>query len=1079
MGTMRRTVVHKPRPVPQVMVSGTFTDLLHHRSALIDAIHKHRLHANVMEFDSARLVDVIDSSLQMVRESAAYIGVISLKYGQTPECPRRNPDRLSITELEFNEARTLGLPILLFIMGDDHPVKKADIEKDATNEKKLNAFRERAKIAAPDSKVNRVYAVFNSPDEFRDKLGSSLAELKMHLEAGTGDALKDAAANAEHATFPHPPALCARPDYIGSHRFVGRVAELQVLTDWAQPADPTNLVLFEAIGGSGKSMLTWEWTTNPTHALAARPTNAPWTGRFWYSFYERGAVMADFCRSALAYMTAQPLESFANRKAAELKEELLTRLHTQPWLLILDGLERVLVAYHRIDATEVPDEEVNDAKDKIANRRPTDTIREEDSDLLRALAAAAPSKILLSSRLTPRVLINSSGQPVPGVKRITLAGLRPPDAEELLRSCGVEGKSENIQSFLTECCDNHPLVTGILGGLIANYLPARGSFDIWSTAADGAAALDLAALDLVQRRNHILRAALDSLPHASRQLLSTLALLADSVDYEALKAFNPHLPPEPEIVEKPDPPDEDLDWNDDLPETERVNRQSRYEAALARWQGYQREVQARAASLELLLASSKLQETVRDLEQRGLLQWEGHERRYDLHPVVRAVAAGAMSPKDLERYGQRLVDHFTAQPHRPYQYAETIEELQSGLNVVRTLIKMGRIQEAADNYVGKLCKPLLQMGQYAEVIAVSRPFFPDGWATIPSKVHHYQGLHLISDAAIAFCNAENDEAASECLVAEILDHLKRKDWGELAISLQWLSGLRTKWTNPVALEERMLAYALNLAELSGNEIAVFRSLRSHAVFLGKIGKYADADLAWDRLRRLTVSDDSSVLNAGTELEFAQYSLRKGCLSSDLLAKVERLCAASNYSAALPDLHDLRGYCLLQSGEWELAAASYAEAVRLARERGLINAHSETGLALAKHNLGQLPSGRDEAERLAQLRRPEHHILALLWLSLGDTEHAKQHALAAYREAWADGEPYVLRYALNESTQVLQQLNVIPPKLPPYNPAKANPFLWEAQVRAAIEELRAENQLMLISKDSRGPSEVLAGLPPEE
>jgi hypothetical protein len=57
------------------------------------------------------------------------------------------------------------------------------------------------------------------------------------------------------------------------------------------------VLLFDAIGASGKSMLTWEWTTG--HATKVR---GDWAGRFWYSFYERGAVMAAFCR-ALAYVT--------------------------------------------------------------------------------------------------------------------------------------------------------------------------------------------------------------------------------------------------------------------------------------------------------------------------------------------------------------------------------------------------------------------------------------------------------------------------------------------------------------------------------------------------------------------------------------------------------------------------------------------------------------------------------------------------------------------------------------------------------------------------------------------------------
>ena len=104
--------------------------------------------------------------------------------------------------------------------------------------------------------------------------------------------------------------------------------------------------------------------------------------------------MADFCQRALAYMTGQPLEELRKKKTAELKEPLLAQLHARPWLLVLDGLERVLVAYHRIDATQLPDEEADGATDKIVERNPRDAIRDEDNDLLRALAAAKPSKIL-------------------------------------------------------------------------------------------------------------------------------------------------------------------------------------------------------------------------------------------------------------------------------------------------------------------------------------------------------------------------------------------------------------------------------------------------------------------------------------------------------------------------------------------------------------------------------------------------------------------------------------------------------------------------------------------------------------
>ena len=70
------------------------------------------------------------------------------------------------------------------------------------------------------------------------------------------------------------------------------------------------MLLFEAIGGAGKSMLTWEWTAPVS---AARDDRA---GTFWYSFYEKGAVMADFCRRTLAYMTGQPLDDVPSKSNA-------------------------------------------------------------------------------------------------------------------------------------------------------------------------------------------------------------------------------------------------------------------------------------------------------------------------------------------------------------------------------------------------------------------------------------------------------------------------------------------------------------------------------------------------------------------------------------------------------------------------------------------------------------------------------------------------------------------------------------------------------------------------------------------
>lgn len=77
-----------------------------------------------------------------------------------------------------------------------------------------------------------------------------------------------------------------------------------------------------------------------------------------------------------------------------------------------------------------------------------------------------------------------------------------------------------------------------------------------------------------------------------------------------------------------------------------------------------------------------------------------------------------------------------------------------------------------------------------------------------------------------------------------------------------------------------------------------------------------------------------------------------------------------------------------------AAASFAEAVSLARERALACTEEETGLALAQYHLGTLADPRAEAERLARTPGRHERWLARLWHALGEPEQARAHALAA-------------------------------------------------------------------------------------
>ncbi len=89
-----------PARYPGVMVSSTFQDLKEHRAVLISTLKKHELFTIGMEDHVPHPNDdVLSSSLQMVRDGSAYIGLISHRYGQIPNHANLNPHLIRVNNL--------------------------------------------------------------------------------------------------------------------------------------------------------------------------------------------------------------------------------------------------------------------------------------------------------------------------------------------------------------------------------------------------------------------------------------------------------------------------------------------------------------------------------------------------------------------------------------------------------------------------------------------------------------------------------------------------------------------------------------------------------------------------------------------------------------------------------------------------------------------------------------------------------------------------------------------------------------------------------------------------------------------
>lgn len=373
--------------------------------------------------------------------------------------------------------------------------------------------------------------------------------------------------------------------------------------------------------------------------------------------------MRDFCAHGLAYVSGKPVEELIQKKTPALADELLPLLREKPWLLILDGLERVLVAYNRYDASHMRDEEV-DEKDRADG-----CIRPSDADFLQALTGAGPSKFLLSSRLMPGALLNSFGIERPGVAHVKLTGLDPSDAEALLRSADVKGDSASIRRYLDRNFGCHPLVVGVVGGLVRNYAPAPGDFDRWVADPLGGAEPNLVEMDVVAKRNHILKIAFADLTPDSRTLLARIGFVGSEVDYATLVELSP-----------------------------------------------------RRDRLTLKEAEKWLRETLADLESRGLLQWDRARKFYDLHPVVRGYAVNSVPAEQREGVAQRLIDYFDSLPHPPWDDVATFGELENGLRVVRANLHLGRFKVAARSLLDLGGALMYNLEAYEEYLALLRPF---------------------------------------------------------------------------------------------------------------------------------------------------------------------------------------------------------------------------------------------------------------------------------------------------------------------------------------------------------------------
>lgn len=966
----------QPAPVKKAMISSTARDLPEHRKQIMDACHRQSFFPLMMDHLPASADDAIAVSLRMVEEADIYIGVFAHRYGYVP-----TGHPISITEMEYNHAVERGIPRLIFVIGPTHPISIDMVEMGEAAEK-LQVFK--AKIGKEN-----IVNFFNSHEELRTFVINSLSQLPQD---------KNAAYRYHPVTvIPALPAPYIAHPYVLSQAkgLIGRRAELSLLTDWITGQrgwGSVRILHIVAIGGMGKSALTWEWFNK------IAPQEWPGVqGRMWWSFYESDARFENFVTRTLAYLRKMPLEEAEKLDPNTRENLLLETLDTEPHLLVLDGFERELVAYTRLDANRFSDDDYEQstanyvaqayglpesaAQSFTGQHRLRQAADRRTGLFLRRLTQVRASRILVSTRLYPFDLQMTTGNPLPGCNAIFLPGLNDDDALALWREHGVSGSRERLLPMFRSF-GSHPLLLQALAGEIARYRPAPGDFDQWQQANR---TFDPFHLPLVQAKTHVMEYALQGLSAAERQVLHTIAAFRMPTSYATL-------------------------------------------LAVCSGEG------------KPCATDSALDATLTQLEDRGLLGWDRPRDRYDLHPVVRGVVWSSTGAEEQRGAYAVLQSHFEAAPMvENYLDVNSLEDLTPAIELYHALIGLGLLDAAFDLFYGKLDDAMLyRLGASRQRVELLEKLFPDGLEQLP---------RLTSDAAKAYtCNAlalaydSNGEPGKAVGYYKMNVELRKKEGeGKENVGLTNLSdALRLSGDLPAAEAAARQALAIQERKDEFQEAISWQLL---GLALAVQGQAAEGKKALERSLDMWKAQNHVQGEGLVNAYFAQHYLWLH-QPSEALTHAHRAWEQAHEGRFEADFicsACRQGQAALGLRQYELAHERLHHALERARKINLVEEELPALIALAElaRQQGRPPEARelldqvwDAAERgpYPLLHADARNVLCQIERDAGHTAAAIEAAQAAYRLAWCQGPPHAYHYGLEHARRHLRELGVAEPEM---------------------------------------------------
>jgi tetratricopeptide (TPR) repeat protein len=852
-----------------------------------------------------------------------------------------------------------------------------------------------------------------SADHYRLSAGTlAIASLSRSLENYRRG--KETSTGGPHASQhllwlpPKPDPFTAHPySLLQTSRVIGRSDERVRLDGWFRAGDDGHSLLFlVAMGGMGKSALTWRWYSE---TIGDRDQGL--NGAIWWSFYESDAGYERFVTRCCAYLSGRPEEHIQEAELSEREELLLSLLDRERFLVVLDGAERLVRAYATLDATYIHDDALDEqtahaiasgepvsrrnADDFYRRRRLREFTDHRAARLFNRMRFTRRSRVLVSSRLFPSSLENDGAQPLPGCEVVFLRGMSTTDAIELWREFGATGCDTDLAEVF-EQLGNFPLAIRTLAGTVAQFRPAPGDFTRWREHNPKFLSTDA---DLRRSTRHVLRYALADLGAGERQVLRILAAFRMPVDWQVLV----------DVV------------------------------------GYLR----MGGGDESVLA-----DCLQSLEDRGLMGWDQGANRYDLHPIVRLSTWNATPESDRLTIMSAVYEHYSRQLAEEQRLGGA-GRLNTQVEAFYALSAMGRHSDAYTYFAYQLYELTLHAESLVRVhLELIEQFFPNGLKEAPVFEDAPRRGRLHRWLTYAHMMAGEPGAAAELTVGGLRPEWlseARPNWRELYFAFAECGRLREA-------EAALAVMFLGQSAVRGSDTGKLATLSWLAYQLDRRGAREIADKCAELYRTLTKRAGLDMVDPSDEvgvrrlvrdqLMYAERLLDRGMgdAATQLLDQVESRVDGLRRTREKMRLLQLRGRAEHLGGRLAVARRHLEEALLLTRSRAVVGLEMVCLVELARvarddgRTADALDHLRDVYEPARRGPYPMEEadargLAAEIARESGDRSTAVTEARAAYVKAWCDGPPYAYASGLRSAESVLSRYGADAPSPPVFDQAR--------------------------------------------